>query len=80
MNQTAPAFTIHLGDMVNPVPELPSYVAAAENFHKLAASLKAPLHLMPGNHDIGDKPVTWMPAGMVNSEHIALYREHFGGD
>ena len=80
INQTGPAFTIHLGDMINPVPELPTYTAAAENFHQLAKSLKAPLHLMPGNHDIGDKPVRWMPAGMVNGEHIALYRRHFGRD
>ncbi|MDE0810756.1 MAG: metallophosphoesterase [Alphaproteobacteria bacterium] len=80
VNQTAPAFTIHLGDMVNPVPELPSFVDAATKFHQLSAKLEAPLHLMPGNHDIGDKPVTWMPAGMVNSNHIALYREHFGED
>ena len=45
-------FCIHLGDMVNPVPELPSYVDAADNFHQLAAELTMPLHLMPGNHDI----------------------------
>ena len=80
INQGNAQFCIHLGDMVNPVPELPSYVEAANNFHQLAAELKMPLHLMPGNHDIGDKPVTWMPAGMVNSEHISLYRKHFGSD
>ena len=80
INQGNAQFCIHLGDMVNPVPELPSYVDAADNFHQLAAELTMPLHLMPGNHDIGDKPVTWMPAGMVNSEHISLYRKHFGSD
>ena len=80
INQSNPKFCIHLGDMVNPVPELPSFVDAANNFHKLAAELQVPLHLMPGNHDIGDKPVTWMPAGMVNGEHVELYREHFGDD
>jgi hypothetical protein len=66
--------------MVNPVPELATYAAAAENFHALARTLRAPLHLMPGNHDIGDKPVAWMPAGMVDGESIALYRRHFGRD
>ena len=80
INKGNTQFCIHLGDMVNPVPELPSYIHAADNFHKLAAELTIPLHLMPGNHDIGDKPVTWMPAGMVNSEHISLYRKHFGSD
>ena len=80
VNQIAPALTIHLGDMVNPVPELESYGPAAENFHRMARDLDAPIHLVPGNHDIGDKPVKWMPAGMVNSEYIALYRKHFGKD
>ncbi len=78
INQAAPAFTIHLGDMINPVPELPSYGTAVDNFNRIAQDLNAPLHLMPGNHDIGDKPVSWMPAGVVNEEHIALYEEHFG--
>ena len=73
-------FCIHLGDMVNPVPELPSYTTAANNFHAIASRLSIPLYLMPGNHDIGDKPVTWMPAGMVNKEHVDLYRNHFGRD
>jgi predicted phosphodiesterase len=80
INQSKPAFIIHLGDMINPVPELPTYAAAAENFHVLAGTLQAPLHLMPGNHDVGDKPVAWMPAGMVDGESIALYRKHFGQD
>ena len=80
INRGNAQFCIHLGDMVNPVPELPSYVDAADNFHQLAAELTMPLHLMPGNHDIGDKPVTWMPAGMVNREHISLYRKYFGSD
>ena len=80
INHSDAEFCVHLGDMVNPVPELPSYVDAANNFHQLSASLKMPLHLMPGNHDVGDKPVTWMPAGMVNRDHIMLYRKHFGLD
>ncbi|MFN3208464.1 MAG: metallophosphoesterase family protein, partial [Roseovarius sp.] len=80
VNQIDPALTIHLGDMVNPVPELPGYAPAAENFHAIAADLGSPVHLVPGNHDIGDKPVKWMPAGMVNAEFIALYRKHFGKD
>ena len=32
INQNKPAFVIHLGDMINPVPELPTYPTAAENF------------------------------------------------
>ncbi len=78
LNQIAPEFVMHLGDLVNPVPELPTFVEAAEHFKSLMAELQAPLHLVSGNHDVGDKQVSWMPAGMVNEENLALYEEHFG--
>ncbi|MBT6093427.1 MAG: serine/threonine protein phosphatase [Rhodospirillaceae bacterium] len=78
LNQLKPEFVVHLGDIVNPVPELPTYEAAAGHFKALVADLEAPLHLVSGNHDVGDKPVSWMPAGTVNDEHLALYEQHFG--
>ena len=73
-----PAFVVHLGDIVNPVPELPTYGAAADNFKQLSKVLRAPLHVVPGNHDVGDKQVSWVPAGAVTEEHLALYERHFG--
>ena len=78
INRLAPAFVVHLGDLVNPVPALPSYAPAAANFHALAEELDCPLHLTPGNHDIGDKPVAWSPAAAVSDDYVALYEEHFG--
>lgn len=76
--QSEAAFVVHMGDMINPVPELPSYPQAAENFNRIASILKVPLHRVPGNHDIGDKPVDWMPAGMVDGTNIAIYEKYFG--
>ena len=78
IGQKDAAFVVHLGDIVHPVPELKAYVPAAENFKALAACLPMPLYLVPGNHDIGDKPVDWMPAGTVCDKFIALYEQHFG--
>ena len=72
------AFVVHLGDMINPVPALATYAPAAERFKELARGLRHPLHLVPGNHDVGDKPVDWMPAASVNDAAIALYERHFG--
>src|SRR5262249_24209488 len=40
--------------------------------------LSMPLHLVPGNHDIGDKPVSWMPAGIIDSHSIGIYEAAFG--
>lgn len=78
LNQLDLEFVVHLGDMVNPVPEMPSYAHAARQFKSIASDLHSPLYLVPGNHDMGDKQVSWMPAGMVNNENLALYESHFG--
>jgi 3',5'-cyclic AMP phosphodiesterase CpdA len=80
INHLSPDFVIHLGDIVNPVPELPSYSQAARHFQDLVADLEAPLYLVPGNHDVGDKPLSWMPAGRVSEAHLELYESFFGRD
>ncbi|HEY4121958.1 MAG TPA: metallophosphoesterase, partial [Byssovorax sp.] len=80
LNAAMPAFVLHLGDIVHPVPKLASYADAAARFRELFAELEPRLLLIPGNHDVGDKPVAWAPAGIVCEPWIALYREHFGPD
>lgn len=80
LNELNPDFVLHLGDIINPVPHLPSYVDAAACFLEVFEDLKAPLHIVPGNHDIGDKPSEWMPAGSINNNYIELFRKHFGRD
>ena len=78
LNRLKPEFTIHLGDLVNPVPALPTYGPAARNFLELAKGLDSRLHLVPGNHDVGDKPIVWGPAGVVSDANIALWKKYFG--
>jgi len=74
----SPRFVIHLGDLVHPVPELPTFdqaVALTKNvFHKHHNAL----HVIPGNHDIGDKPNRMMPANSVRDEWIAIHENNFG--
>ena len=76
----APAFVMHLGDIVHPVPELPGFAVAVEQFKDIVKDLRWPLHVLPGNHDIGDKRVEWMPAGTICDEHVEQYRRVFGPD
>lgn len=78
--EPAPAFVMHLGDIVHPVPELPGFGPAVEQFKALSAITRCPLHLLPGNHDVGDKRVDWMPAGTVTAGHVEQYRRLFGPD
>lgn len=76
----APAFVVHLGDIVHPVPSLPTFGQAVAQFKSIAAPLSVPLHLVPGNHDVGDKRVDWMPADKVCSAYLDIYRDAFGAD
>jgi len=80
LNRARPAFVLHLGDIVHPTPGHPAYGAAANAFFELAGALEAPLHLIPGNHDVGDKPGDWLPVPSVSDEYLALYAKHFGAN
>jgi predicted phosphodiesterase len=74
-------FVVHLGDIVHPVPALPDlYEMAANCFHEQVADLRHPLHLVPGNHDIGDKPIVWSPGAVACDEYIALWKKTFGAN
>lgn len=73
-----PEFTIHLGDMVHPLPHLPTYAPAADEARKILAPLEPNLRFVPGNHDIGDKPMPATPAGPVDDHSIGLYGAYFG--
>jgi predicted phosphodiesterase len=79
LNQQDLALVIHLGDIVHPVPAVEDlYTQAAKCFHEQIAELRHPLYLVPGNHDIGDKPITWSPGAVACDEYIALWTKTFG--
>ncbi len=75
-----PDFTVHLGDMVHPLPHLPTYAEAAEEALSIFEPLGDNVHYVPGNHDIGDKPMAGSPAGPVTEETAGLYKRFFGQD
>ncbi len=79
LNNRDISFIVHLGDIVHPVPAVPDlYMMAAERFHEQAGELKHPLYLVPGNHDIGDKPIVWSPGAVACNDYVALWKKNFG--
>ena len=81
LNRRQLAFVIHLGDIVHPVPALPDlYEMAAECFREQVAELNHPLYLVPGNHDIGDKPINWGLGGVACDDYIELWTKNFGAN
>lgn len=81
LNQQDIEFILHLGDLIHPVPAVEElYLLAARRFKEQQENLKKPMHLVPGNHDIGDKPMRWSPAGNITSDYISLWQKNFGPD
>jgi predicted phosphodiesterase len=80
INRLRPEFTIHLGDIIHPVPSQDTYAQAADRARRVLSDLEAPLYLVPGNHDMGDKPVDWAPAAIVNDDFLDAYADQFGDD
>ena len=81
LNQRGLEFVIHLGDLLHPVPAIPHlYAQAAALFNQQISELQHPIYLLPGNHDVGDKPIDWGPAGVVRDDFLALWKEHFGAN
>jgi len=73
-------FNVHLGDMVHPLPGMPAYSSACETALEIFKPLKPDLYFVPGNHDIGDKPMPGLPAAAIDQNALDLYRSHFGRD
>ncbi len=71
-------FTVHLGDVVHPLPELPAFAPACQEAHRVFSPLQPKLHFVPGNHDIGDKPGLASPAGPVTEKNREAYEAEFG--
>ncbi len=78
INRLAPDFVVHLGDVVHPIPGSPAHGPANELAAAAYATLGAPLYMVPGNHDVGDKPYRWVDAPAVAPEHYATFTARYG--
>ncbi|NVM57551.1 MAG: metallophosphoesterase [Desulfobacterales bacterium] len=78
INRANPDFVIHMGDIVHPLPHLPTYGPAAESALGILDGLEAPYHCIPGNHDVGDKNNPTVPAYVVDDYSLDLYGKWFG--
>ncbi|MBN2335824.1 metallophosphoesterase, partial [Candidatus Bathyarchaeota archaeon] len=74
----SPDFTVHLGDVVHPVPHLPTYGAASGVANEIMSLIGSPLIYVPGNHDIGDKDNPTVPAYIVNQGYIEEFHRYYG--
>jgi len=78
VNNHKPDFVIHLGDIVHPVPHLPTYGSASKVAQEIMGSLTSPFYLVPGNHDVGDKNNPTVPSYIINDEYIEDFHRYHG--
>ncbi len=85
------AFLIHLGDLIHGHPRDNRWAIQVAKVRKLLEILEIPVHLVPGNHDIGNKLSASMPGGRwpgstenprdvyyVSAENIQACEQAFG--
>jgi len=73
-----PDLVVHLGDIVHPVPHLPTYGSASDVANQIMEGIRAPVYYVPGNHDIGDKDNPTVPAYIVNEGYFRDFRKYYG--
>ncbi len=78
INLADPDFVVHMGDIVHPLPHLPTYGSAAEDALEIFRRFKASFYCIPGNHDVGDKRNPTMPAYTVDDLGLSVYKRWFG--
>jgi hypothetical protein len=78
IRQIAPEFVIHLGDVVHPIPALTGHDSALKTARKHYESLDCPIYITPGNHDVGDKPNSRVPAPNADSSSHGYFEVAWG--
>jgi 3',5'-cyclic AMP phosphodiesterase CpdA len=73
VTKASPAFVVHLGDVIHPVPHLPTYVPACKVAAELIGASGLPFHFVPGNHDVGDKISLVTPAHEIDDFSLEIY-------
>lgn len=72
------AFVVHLGDVVQAVPESPDFARAVARAHAQLAECGIRPYHVAGNQDIGDKPDPTMPQDWVTAASLAAFHRQFG--
>ncbi len=72
------AFTVHLGDVPHPVPGLEAHEQAMATAREVYDALSRPIHVVAGNHDIGDKPKPLSPVPPTREDLLARFEGRWG--
>lgn len=77
INEIDPAFVVHSGDVGILDPD---EAADREAARELLAGIRAPMRVLPGNHDVGERPDNAWAGLVVTPGRLAAFEEAFGPD
>jgi 3',5'-cyclic AMP phosphodiesterase CpdA len=73
----APDLVIHLGDVVHSIPTLPAHEIAVQIAQNMCRCLEGKLYVVPGNHDVGNKPNAWVPAPALDEKSCETFGKYW---
>ena len=73
----APDLVIHVGDITADGAHHPEDLDHARD---QLARIEAPVHVLPGNHDLGDNPFGAPPEDVIDATRLDRYRQVFDAD
>ncbi len=77
-NRIDAEFVVHLGDIMHPLPVEAAHGPALDLASDVFAGLRHPVHFVPGNHDVGDKPNALVAVPPVAEEYYGPFEERWG--
>ncbi|MDJ0954957.1 MAG: metallophosphoesterase [Acidimicrobiia bacterium] len=77
-NRIDASFVVHLGDIVHPLPVEASHAEAISIARGVYDDLRHPIHFVPGNHDVGDKPNALVAVPAVDEANYPVFEEAWG--
>jgi len=78
INKLAPDLVIHLGDIQHPIPALPTHEATVKTAQTLFRQLNCKMVVVPGNHDVGDKPHAFAASPIVSRQTHMIFNKYWG--
>ena len=79
INKMNPDLVIHLGDIPHTIPSSENHDRAMRNAHAIYKNgIRSALHVVPGNHDIGNKPNAFTSSPIMSERSHEVFERYWG--
>ena len=79
INKVNPDLVIHLGDIPHTIPFSENHDQAMRNAHEIYKNgIKSDLHVVAGNHDIGNKPNAFTSSPVMDEKSHEIFEKYWG--